>query len=258
MKNIKIIPFIGMVGLMLSFSGCSQNLFTIGYESSSCENSKSLGVCGSPKNIAKYKNKIQKVQHDYLLAQIDTPLYFAISNEGYIGVKSDREGHFEPYKGSKWEKLINEKVAKNKRQIHGSSSGGGSGPLTSVYGNGDDLSVHFQRQGDLIRTRTSLGNVIRDNGHVQQVFIETYQDKSGDLISGHEAYVVTKDPKWVVGEDVPKGSRLDRVPTPISTELFNEAESAARYSNNLRKRTTVRTQRKTSSDMKVINDYVKK
>jgi len=262
MKRNNLLKLVGIVGASILFSGCSENVFTIGYENSSCENSKSLGVCGSPKNISKYKNKIKKVQSDYLHAQIETPLYFAIAPEGYIGVKSDREGHFEPYKGSKWEKLINKKLAKNKAQMGISTSG--SGGISSVIGSSDDLSIHFQRQGDLIKTRTGLGNVIRDNGQVQQVFIETYQDRSGDLISGHEAYVVVKDPRWVVGEDTPKGSRLDKVPTPISTELFNQAESASRYSNNLRRRTTVKDPRRayssksSSSDMKIINDYVKK
>jgi hypothetical protein len=247
---------------MLSFSGCSKNVFTIGYEASSCENSKSLGVCGSPKDISKYKTKIKKVQSDYLHSLISTTLYFAISPEGWIGVKEDREGHFQPYKGSKWERIINDKLAKNKKQL-GVSSSSSSGNMVAVNNSGDDLSIKFQRQGDLIRTRTKLGNVIRDNGNIQQTFIETYQDKGGDLISGHEVYVVTKDPKWVVGEDTPKGSRLDSVPTPISTELFNQTESAARYSNNLQKRRTVKNPRRTysrsrtSSDMKVINDYVK-
>lgn len=267
-KNIYSI--IGAIGLTLALSGCSENVFTIGYENSSCEGSAANGVCGSPKDIAQYSDIIKKTQSDYLHAQLDTTLYFGISPKGYMAVKEDRDGHFQPYKGSKWESLINKRLAENDAKGLGQTNTGTgtSGSNSHRVIDEDDLSIKFQRQGDLIRTRTSLGNILRDNGEIREVFIETYQDRGGDLISGHEAHVVVKDPSWVVGEDVPKGSRLNKVPTPISTELFNTAEANAQYSNNMQRRTTVRQPSKSSrtvaktatssnSDMKVINNYIK-
>jgi len=213
------------------FSGCSlKNPFGIGYDTSVCESSKDFGVCGAPKDIYKYRDKIRKVQRDYLNARLDTVLFFGINPEGYIVVKEDRDGKWERYDISEWKTIIdrknkelreeedkiNKKVKASKVKTASGISYDNDIPITEE----NDLSVKYSKQGPLLVSRTKVGDIIRDNGLIQPVFIANYIDKTGDLISSHEVYIVVKNPEWIVGEKTPKSGKIDSIPTPLSTELL--------------------------------------
>jgi hypothetical protein len=228
--------------MAIMFSGCSlKNPFGIGYDTSVCEASKDFGVCGAPKDIYKYRDDIRKVQADYLNAGLDTVLFFGISKEGYVMVKDDRDGQWERYDISGWKKIIDE-ANKEKQAVIDEQNA-----LSMKMNNQErearpvsylndipvteenDLSVKYQDQGPLITTRTQIGDIIRDNGLIQQAFVANYVDYSGDLISSHEVYVVVKDSEWVVGEKTPKSSRIEDMPTPISTELLERQSRTNAY-----------------------------
>jgi len=212
--------------LTILLSGCSMhNPFGVGYDSSVCSESKTFGVCGAPKDIYKYKKKIQKVQQRYLKAKLDTVLYFAVSQEGNIQVKADRDGNWEDYESSDWKKLIDKRISlfqkKTKRNASFNVVDSRSDiPVTK----GGDLSIKYQKQGPLLVTRTKIGNIIRDQGIIQEVFIANYADNDGDLISSHEVHVVVKNPEWVVGEKTPKNVNVESFPTPLSTDLLKKTQ----------------------------------
>lgn len=229
------------IGTALVFSGCSlKNPFGIGYDSSVCESSKDFGVCGSPKDIYKHRDKIRKVQQDYLRATLDTVLFFGINKRGEVVVKEDRDGKWELYELSEWREIIEKrneelkdkinkdqmKIRNNERKISGSQfSLGNDIPVTKS----NDLSIQYHDQGPLLVTRSKVGDIIRDNGLIQQVFISNYIDKGGDLISSHEVFIVVKDPQWVVGEKTPKAGRIEELPTPISTNLLKRQNRVHSY-----------------------------
>ena len=227
MKIKKIMTNLAIVSSIAFFTtGCSlSNPFGIGYDSSVCNDSKTFGVCGSPKDIYKYKDKIKAVQNNYLKARLDTTLYFGVSPEGIIQVKSERDANWERYSTSEWKKIIDEKEHLNKSNSNREAS-------FNMYSNqndipitkGGDLSVVYKEQGPLLVTRTKIGNIIRDQGLIQEVFIANYADTEGDLISSHNVYVVVKDPDWIVGEKTPKAVNIEDIPTPLSTELLKKQQ----------------------------------
>jgi len=58
-------------------TGCAtSNPFGVGYEHSACESSSKFGVCGAPEDVYTYRDKIRKVQQDYLKSGIDQELFF--------------------------------------------------------------------------------------------------------------------------------------------------------------------------------------
>ena len=230
-------------GAALLISGCSMsNPFGIGYDSSVCDNSKNFGVCGSPKAVYTYKDKIKKVQNDYLKAGLDTTLYFGVTDKGIIMVKSDREAPWEPYSMSKWRRIIDESLKKKaaeeklieEKERAENKKKGRVASLNYVQSDlpvtkGGDLSVEYKQQGSLLVTRTKLGKLIRDNGLIHKIFIANYIDKNNDLISSHEVYAVIREPQWVVGEATPENVRLTDYPTPISAELLKKQQRVEDY-----------------------------
>ena len=246
-RTITKLSFLSLTAaIMLTTTGCSlKNPFGVGYDSSVCEASKDFGVCGAPKDIYKYRGKIKKVQYDYLHAQLDTVLFFGISKDGEIVVKEDRDGPWERYDLSEWKNIIEEEIARQqelKDEINNKINKGKISKRTAgvtIYQSDiptseeTDLSVKYQDQGPLLTTRTSIGDIIRDTGHIQQIYIANYVDRGGDLISGHELYVVVKEPEWIVGEKTPHSTRLESVPTPISKELFHRQNRTNEYQNNV-------------------------
>ena len=107
MKINKILLHSAILSSIIMFSGCSAaNPFGIGYDTSVCEDSKDFGVCGSPKEIYNNRDAIRKVQADYLRAELNTVLFFAINKNSEIVVKEDRDGKWEIYETSKWKVLI--------------------------------------------------------------------------------------------------------------------------------------------------------
>jgi len=248
---------ISTLGALL-FSGCSmKDPFGIGYDSSVCNNAKSFGVCGAPKDVYKYRDKIRKVQWTYLKARLDTTLYFAVAPNGVIQVKADRDAPWERYDISEWKELIdhrvanenkrvseNEKLSKEKAQKARSQekcSGGDCSQSRTALSwesiiesdlpvtKGGDLSVKYQNQGPLLVTRTKIGDIIRDQGLIQQVFVANYADTDGDLVSSHELFVVVRNPDWVVGESAPKNVKLESFPTPISTGIMKRQQRVDSY-----------------------------
>lgn len=222
----------------LSFSGCSlKNPFGIGYDTSVCDDSKDFGVCGSPKEIYNNREAIRAVQSDYLRSELDTTLFFAINKQSQIVVKEDRDGKWELYEVSEWKKKIDkrnealsEKIKNNDpRKMTSSVKYGGDIPITED----SDLSIKYQKQGSLLNSRTNVGDIIRDNGIIQQTFVANYADYSGDLISSHELYIVVKDPEWVVGEKAPKESSIQNLPTPVSTELLKKQDRVNEYQERI-------------------------
>jgi hypothetical protein len=240
--NFKYLKNGSLLILMTSsfiFSGCSlKNPFGIGYDTSVCEASKDFGVCGSPKDIYKYREKIRKVQNDYLKARLSTTLFFAVNKEGQIQVKEDRDAKWERYDLSEWKSIIEKKLEEIKQKENETKTFINKKPrkISSISFDNDipvteenDLSVKYSKQGTLIETRTKVGDIIRDNGLIQPVFIANYIDKTGDLISSHEVFIVVKDPEWIVGEKTPKSGKIDTIPTPLSTELLKRQNRTNDY-----------------------------
>jgi hypothetical protein len=266
---------------ILMMAGCSlSNPFGVGYDTSVCESTKDFGVCGSPRQIYENREILRKVQYDYLHANLDTELFFAIDKSNQIMVKEDRDGKWELYEISKWKTMIdenlaglNEKVSKNKAEAKDRKA---STQISSTSGSVDsdgDLSIKYQAQGPLIISRTNVGDIIRDNGIIQQAFIANYTDNSGDLISSHEVYIVAKESSWVVGESTPKETNLKDIPTPMSTELLKKMNVVDKYQEGIVDRFNVDDQggvaqaiqndpkkidEDQSENLDVINSFIKK
>jgi lipoprotein len=219
------------------FSGCSlKNPFGIGYDTSVSETSKSktFGVSGSPKDIYKHRDIIRKTQDEYLSSGIKDVLYFGIDKKGNMLVKKDRDEEWSKYETSYWKEKIdkaNEKNKKNEEALErkrdeknkGAKARGISSSSDILVTAGNDLSIQYKEQGRLISTRTQVGDIIRDNGQIQQVFVANYIDNEGNLVSSHELYVVVKDPSWIVGEKTPKTTNnMGEIPTPVSKGLLKE------------------------------------
>lgn len=225
------------------FSGCSlKNPFGIGYDTSVSETSKSktFGVSGSPKDIYKYRDIIRKTQDEYLSSGIKDVLYFGIDKKGNMLVKKDRDEEWSKYETSYWKEKIdkaNEKNKKNEEALErkrdeknkGAKARGISSSSDILVTAGNDLSIQYKEQGRLISTRTQVGDIIRDNGQIQQVFVANYIDNEGNLVSSHELYVVVKDPSWIVGEKTPKTTNnMGEIPTPVSKGLLKEQARSER------------------------------
>jgi hypothetical protein len=234
-------------------TGCSsKNPFGIGYEHSVCEGqTKEFGMCGSPKSIFKYESKIKEVQKEYFESGLKKKLYFAVDRDGNILVKDTRDGKWQFYETSKWKKIIENLVHKKKEKMERLKTKEAAS-VTSVqyrYINNkinlsalpqdvpvtkaDDLSVKYQEQGPLVVTRTKIGNLIRDMGLIQPVFVSNYVDKDGDLVSAHEIYVVVKEPSWVIGEKTPKYVPSDTYPTPLSKKIIKKGVAHEQYQEDV-------------------------
>lgn len=233
-----------IIGLAISatlFTGCSlKNPFGIGYDTSVSETSKSktFGVSGSPKDIYKHRDIIRKTQDEYLSSGIKDVLYFGIDKKGNMLVKKDRDEEWQKYETSPWKDKIDEANRKNKekeeelekkRAAKAAKSAQGTGGFVNSPNSditvtaGNDLSVQYKEQGRLVSTRTQVGDIIRDNGQIQQVFVANYIDNEGNLVSSHELYVVVKEPSWIVGEKTPKTmTNMSEIPTPISKNMLQE------------------------------------
>ena len=211
------------------FSGCFSNPFGIGHEKSSCEVSSGFGVCGEPKKIYTHRDKIKQLQSDYMKSGYDGDLYFGINDSGEMLVKDDREGRWMNYNGSRIQAEIESLLEKKDpvRMQDAKVRKASSGMITQdiPVTNENDLSVKYMLQKPVIQTRTNVGEVIRDNGLVQKIWIAPVVDSKNDLISAHEIYLVVKEPKWVVGEDTPKNMKnIGEIPTPMSEKVLEKIE----------------------------------
>jgi len=230
MKNLKNIMITGLSAIaILSLSGCStENPFGVGYEHSACEASSSFGVCGSPEDIYNNRDVIRKTQNDYLKSGLDTELFFGIGHNGKMIVKDGRTEKWQEYDKSEWAKEINARVypsSSNKSTRSNATSDkldyySVDTPVT----NGTDLSVKYKSQGRILQTRTNVGDMIRDSGLIQRIWIAPVVDRRGDLISAHEIYAVIHEPKWIIGERTPKATkkRMKNLPTPISKNMLGK------------------------------------
>lgn len=211
------------------FSGCFSNPFGIGHEKSSCEVSSGFGVCGEPKKIYIHRDKIKQLQSDYMKSGYDGDLYFGINDSGEMLVKDDREGRWMNYNGSRVQAEIESLLEKKDpiRMQDAKVRKASSSMITQdiPVTNENDLSVKYMLQKPVIQTRTNVGEVIRDNGLVQKIWIAPVVDSKNDLISAHEIYLVVKEPKWVVGEDTPKNMKnIGEIPTPMSEKVLEKIE----------------------------------
>lgn len=211
------------------FSGCFSNPFGIGHEKSSCEVSSGFGVCGEPKKIYTHRDKIKQLQSDYMKSGYDGDLYFGINDSGEMLVKDDREGRWMNYNGSRIQAEIESLLEKKDpiRMQDAKVRKASSSMITQdiPVTNENDLSVKYMLQKPVIQTRTNVGEVIRDNGLVQKIWIAPVVDSKNDLISAHEIYLVVKEPKWVVGEDTPKNMKnIGEIPTPMSEKILEKIE----------------------------------
>ena len=211
------------------FTGCFSNPFGIGHEKSSCEVSSGFGVCGEPKKIYTHRDKIKQLQSDYMKSGYDGDLYFGINDTGEMLVKDDREGRWMNYNGSRIQAEIESLLEKKDpvRMQDAKVRKASSGMITQdiPVTNENDLSVKYMLQKPVIQTRTNVGEVIRDNGLVQKIWIAPVVDSKNDLISAHEIYLVVKEPKWVVGEDTPKNMKnIGEIPTPMSEKVLEKIE----------------------------------
>lgn len=234
--------FITLASLIL-FTGCSMsNPFGVGHERSSCEVSSGFGVCGEPKQIYIHKDKIKAVQSDYMKSGYEEELYFGINDNGDILVKEERDDRWRLYEGSSVKEKIDALIEKKhkaqtaydnkERRISGNLSLTQDIPVTAET----DLSVKYSEQGSLIETRTNVGEIIRDNGLIQKIWIAPVVDAKDDLISAHHIYLVVKEPKWIVGEDTPKqinNHDIGMIPTPISKNVLTNVSTTNEHQDNV-------------------------
>ena len=230
-KNINKIISLSVLGVgTLLMTGCStENPFGVGYEHSACESSSNFGVCGAPEDVYTYRDEIRKAQQDYLKSGLDQELFFGITHDGRIMVKEGRTEKWQEYNKSKWKKIIDERVYGEKKEINREYSANGKLNYYAVdipVTEGSDLSIKYKKQGTIIQTRTNVGDMIRDNGLVQRIWVAPVVDRKGDLISAHELYVVVKEPKWIIGERTPKHlkRKIHKIPTPISKDMIEQQD----------------------------------
>ena len=230
--------------------GCAaSNPFGIGYDKTVCENANDLGFCGRPEDIYKYKRKIKQVQKDYIKSGISDKLYFAITDDGTVLVKNEREGPWTPYLISKWYKIIHYRLNKETQIMNNIEqksvfSRSKKVKIARVYTlkqdipvtRGNDLSVQYKKQSTILETRTNTGNLIRSYGQIQKVWIAPYVDKKQNLVTAHEIFIVLKNPKWIVGEKYPnrvKNSDIGTIPTPISEDILNQQQIYNKYNEKV-------------------------
>jgi hypothetical protein len=245
MKKSEYILGVSLVVSSILFTGCFDNPLGVGYEHSTCEASSAFGVCGNPKDIYQNRDKIRQIQQDYLKSGIDQNLYFAIDNQGSILIKDERDGKWEPYNDSKYKTQI-DTILKEHDEKEKSKKGEKEStekqpqvnyaisdiPVTEQ----NDLSIVYKTQGSLIETRTNVGNMIRDYGLIQKVWIAPVVDSKGDLFSAHDILVVIKDPKWIIGESTPtnvNSNKISQLPTPISKGLLELQNHSTENENNI-------------------------
>jgi hypothetical protein len=200
--------------ISFTLSGCS-GLFGIGYENSVSEESKTFGITGSPKTIYKYKEKIKKIQSDYVNSKIEEVLYFAINKEGEILVKEDRDADFEFYSISEWKIIIEEsleelKSRKAERLLEEQKLNEEENEkvLDLDYNEKKIKNINLEKeyieQDRLLITTERIGNIVRDNGMLQTGMVFNYVDTNDILNNSHEITVIIKNPKWIVGNSTPK------------------------------------------------------
>jgi len=253
-KKLAMFLLISETAILL-FTGCAaSNPFGIGYDKSVCENASDLGFCGRPADIYKYKDLIKKVQKEYIESGIGQQLFFAITDDGTVLVKDRRNGKWVPYFISKWYRIIQARLKKqkellnkmnktsstkiyfsNKKQFYKKAnllSLAQDIPVTSA----NDLSVVYKKQGSVLQTRTNVGNLIRDYGQIQKVWVAPYVNKKGNLVTAHELFVVIRNPQWIVGEKYPKSlsrTKAGVIPTPISSEILKEQQKYDEFNEKI-------------------------
>jgi len=232
-KKNNILIAVGLSSMLL-FTGCStSNLFGVGYESSACETSKSNGFCGAPSSIYKYKSKIKQMQRDYLYSGYPDKLFFAISREGVIGVKRERDDKWQPYEGSQYQKEINRLLSLKTDTKLGSAVATTSKTVTSQItkdSSAADLSYEYRQKETILQTKTNVGRMIRDTGEYTKTWVAPYEDNKGDLVSAHELYIVIKDPKWTIGEKTPKKVIDSATPEEMAnTNIYQKAPNKFTY-----------------------------
>jgi len=232
MKIINLAKSLVLIaGISILTTGCStENPFGVGYEHSACESSSKFGVCGSPEDVYTYRDKIRKIQNDYLKSGLDQELFFGITHNGRIMVKEGRTDKWQDYELSPWKNKIEERVYRNSPKYSEKTNEDLYETKTKLnyfavdipVTEGNDLSIKYKKQGSIIQTRTNVGDMIRDNGLVQRIWVAPVVDRKGDLISAHEIYAVVKEPSWIIGESTPKKPkrRLKKLPTPISQDML--------------------------------------
>ncbi len=227
-------------GSFIFITGCTsiQNPLGVGYEHSSCESSKNGGVCGSPMDIYKYRDKIRKVKRDYLASGLDKTLFFSITPNGDILVKDKRNGNWMNYDRSPYKKIIDARVNINKtysKYGNNTPSYDKSIDVGVPVSKQSDLSIQYAKQAPMVETRTNVGRVARTNGKIQKIWIAPTVSKDGDLVSAHEIYAVTEKPKWNVGEATPKSPRkpLGSIPTPISNKLKAKQQTVSKKTEKI-------------------------
>lgn len=248
---------ISVATMALLFSGCStDNPFGVGYETSACEDSKSGGMCGSPSSILKYKGKVTEVQKEYKLSGYPDELFFAVSRDGDIMVKEERDGKWQKYSGSEYESKIKSGLRSNTKTELGSEYSATSSDVP--VGQNNDLSMAYSSKESYLQTRTNVGRTIRDNGEYSRVWVAPYVDNNGDLVSAHEIYTVIRDPEWVIGEKTPKKAvdAATPIPSPISVEMLKNTRQAG-YVSTTETSTSSSSQKSTSSDA-AINNFLGK
>ena len=243
-KTSFIKPLIFSMGVAYFLTGCAvDNPFGIGHNKSACESGSDLGFCGRPEDIYKYKRRVKQVQQDYIKSGISQKLFFAITKDGTILVKDDRGGPWVIYNISKWKRVIDARLRREQIILtrladrkqnyqHKAYLNQKYLPQDVVVTKGNDLSIMYKKQGSILQTRTNVGNIIRDSGFIQKVWIAPYVDTDNNLVTAHEVFVVIRNPKWIVGEKKPRyvsSSKIGKIPTPIPASILKAQQKYNKY-----------------------------
>jgi hypothetical protein len=217
------------LGAVLLLVGCSgkQSLLTPGQVEGDCDaKAAGLGVCGTPKSIYEHRDKIKHIYFEedeaYRVSK-NGKIYNTETGEEVIpGKKPDGCGLAVCPGCEEDEAFMNEDgglaTGDNKRSYNYRRAG-----------MSDDIRLSNR---SLIVETPQKQSVIRDLGMVQKIWIAPHEDRSGDLISAHEVFVVIKKPSWIVGEKTPKNvKRGVVVPSPVAISLFSDNHQAVERKN---------------------------
>ncbi len=227
-KNKYIKAFL-VLGAIVMMSGCSgkESILVPGQSESDCEGKAAqLGVCATPKNAYKYKDRIGKIWH--------------IDGEGYYVNKSGRvfnvETNEEVFPGKKPDDCVDAICINCDDEGNIDDSSG-----VRVYSKGKKRNIRLQNRALVIGT-PSKKTVIRDLGWQQKIWIAPMETVGDDFIEAHAIHVVIKKPSWIVGEKVPRNVKRGVViPSVLATEVMTDNHEAIPRKSN-----------------KVIDEYVRK
>lgn len=241
-NTIKNIAILSAVAFLMA--GCSgkDSILVPGQNESDCEGkAANLGVCATPKNAYKYKDRIGKVYFE------DDQGYYVNKNGKIFNVETNEE----VIPGQK-PNDCGEAVCVNCDEDEASECGtGGSGYSDSIKRKN---RIKLNGRSLMVKTPQKT-TMIRDMGWQQKIWIAPLETNGDDLVEAHGVHVVIKKPSWIIGEKVPKNvNRGVVIPSVLAVEAITDNHQAISRKTNSAIYDYV--QEKKSSEYPALKSYV--